>query len=325
MEEQAPRVAQHLLERAFRALDDDRIRHGLTRRRIREATSPSDRLKTVVTRLSRSPSVADQEAILAEQQRRYEYRHRAERARELDVLRSQRAELAGNRAPAGMLYQLARVYFGDYKAIAADKGAGARAIGERYASDRSTVQAILDSFRRVPSREDLPKLTDVVRACRKNRIYHLGLPFLAGLAELERISAETGAMGPAESEASLRLAVAFHFTTIQGNYRPSWYRKLLDERPELVADVQVRIASAALKGNQTIDSKLSASLTDGWIILHEEEDYILDSADYGVGWDDGTTRAKIEAWVAHFAANDFLAMNEIIVNCLSEYQAEQQT
>ena len=69
----------------------------------------------------------------------------------------------------------------------------------------------------------------------------------------------------------------------------------------------------------------SASLTDGWIILHEEEDYILDSADYGVGWDDGTTRAKIEAWVAHFAANDFLAMNEIIVNCLSEYQAEQQT
>lgn len=256
MEEQAPRVAQHLLERAFRALDDDRIRHGLTRRRIREATSHSDRLKTVVTRLNRSPSVSEQEAELAEQQRRYEHRHRAERARELDMLRSQRPALAGNRAPAGLLYQLARVYFGDYKAIAADKSAGARAIGERYASDRSTVQAILDSFRRVPSREDLPKLTDVVRACRKNRIYHLGLPFLAGLAELERISAETGAMGPAESDASMRLAVAFHFTTVHGNYRPSWYRKLVDERPELVADVQVRIASAALKGNQAIDCKL---------------------------------------------------------------------
>ena len=67
-----------------------------------------------------------------------------------------------------------------------------------------------------------------------------------------------------------------------------------------------------------------ASMTDGWIILHQEEDCILDSADYGVGWDDGTTRAKIEAWVAHFAANDFRAMNEIIVNCLSEYQPEQQ-
>ncbi len=256
MEEQAPRVAQHLLERAFRALDDDRIRHGLTRRRIREATSHSDRLKTVVTRLNRSPSVSEQEAKLAEQQRRYEDRHRAERARELDILRSQRAALADNRAPAGMLYRLARVYFGDYKAIAADENAGARAIGERYAGDRSTVRAILASFRRVPSREDLPKLTDVVHACRKNRIYHLGLPFLAGLAESERIAAETGALGPAEPEASMRLAVAFHFTTIHGNYRPSWYRKLVGERPELVADVQVRIASAALKGNQATDCKL---------------------------------------------------------------------
>ena len=256
MEEQAPQVAQHLLERAFRALDDDRIRHGLTRRRIREATSHSDRLKTVVARLKRSPSVSEQEAELAEQQRRYEHRHRAERARELDTLRSQRAALAGNRAPVGMLYQLARVYFGDYKAIAADENAGARAIGERYAGNRSTVQAILASFRRVPSREDLPKLTDVVHACRKNRIYHLGLPFLAGLAESERIAAETGALGPAESDASMRLAVAFHFTTIHGNYRPSWYRKLVDERPELVADVQVRIASAALKGNQAVDCKL---------------------------------------------------------------------
>ncbi|MDE2658700.1 MAG: hypothetical protein OXI45_00630 [Acidobacteriota bacterium] len=255
MEEQ-PRVAQHLLERAFRALGDDRIRNGLTRRRIREATSHSDRLKDMLARLNRFPSVSEQEAEVAEQQRRYEQLHGAERARELDTLRSPKAALAGNRAPAGLLYQLARVYFGDYKAIVADESAGARAIGERYASDRSIVQAILDSFRRVPFREDLPKLTDVVRASRKNRVYHLGLPFLAGLAELERISAETGAIGPAESDASMRLAVAFHFTTIHGNYRPSWYRRLVDERPELVADVQVRIASAARKGDQATDCKL---------------------------------------------------------------------
>ena len=69
----------------------------------------------------------------------------------------------------------------------------------------------------------------------------------------------------------------------------------------------------------------STSLNDGSTILHEENDYILDEADYGVGWDDGTTRAKIEAWVAHFAGNEFPAMNEIIVNCLREYEAEEQT
>ena len=69
----------------------------------------------------------------------------------------------------------------------------------------------------------------------------------------------------------------------------------------------------------------SVSLSDGWMILHQEADYILDPADYGLGWDDGTTRAKLEKWVADFATNEFSEMNEIIVNCLREYEAEQQT
>ena len=256
MEDEAPRIAEHLLERAVRALHDDRIGVGLTHRRIHEGTSHSDRLKAFLAQLKRSRTASEIEAELDEQERRYERRQRAERARELEYLRSQRAVLSDNRGPPGLLYALARVYFGDYKEITADKNAGVRAIEARCAGDRCTMQAILSSFRRVPSREDLPKLTDVVRACRKNRIYHLGLPFLAGLAESERVSAGTGGMGPAESGASMRLAVAFHFTTIHGDYRPAWYQTLLDERPKLVADVQVRIASAALKGNQTVDCKL---------------------------------------------------------------------
>ena len=69
----------------------------------------------------------------------------------------------------------------------------------------------------------------------------------------------------------------------------------------------------------------STSLTDDWVILHEEEDYILDAVDKGIGWDDGTTRAKAEAWVERFAANGFPAMNELIVNCLRQYGASQQT
>lgn len=66
-----------------------------------------------------------------------------------------------------------------------------------------------------------------------------------------------------------------------------------------------------------------ASLPDSWAILHEEPEYILEDADYGVGWDDGSTRAKIEAWVSNFAENQFPAMNDVIVKCLEEYKAEQ--
>ena len=71
--------------------------------------------------------------------------------------------------------------------------------------------------------------------------------------------------------------------------------------------------------------KLNAySLPEGWILLHEPDDYILDKSDLGVGWDDGTTRAKLEKWIDDFAAHEFPAMNEVIVGCLEEIDTERQ-
>ena len=53
-------------------------------------------------------------------------------------------------------------------------------------------------------------------------------------------------------------------------------------------------------------------------------DPILDESDY-VNWQNqDVIHSKIEAWVKNFAENEFPAMNEIIVNCLREYEAEQQ-
>ncbi len=67
----------------------------------------------------------------------------------------------------------------------------------------------------------------------------------------------------------------------------------------------------------------SNSLPEGWVHLHKS-DYILNESDFGVGWDDGTTRAKLEKWIVDFAAHEFPAMNEIIVGCLQEIDAEKQ-
>ena len=64
------------------------------------------------------------------------------------------------------------------------------------------------------------------------------------------------------------------------------------------------------------------SMTDGYVILHYPDDYILDKSDMGIGWDDGTTFAKMKAWVADFAEREFPAMNEVIVNCLREYEVD---
>ena len=62
---------------------------------------------------------------------------------------------------------------------------------------------------------------------------------------------------------------------------------------------------------------------DGWMVLHGEEDYILDDADYSARWDDGSARAKVMDWVASFARDQFPKMNDIIVNCLEEYEQER--
>ncbi len=69
----------------------------------------------------------------------------------------------------------------------------------------------------------------------------------------------------------------------------------------------------------------ATSLDSAFTLLHEDECYMLDKSDYGVGWDNGTTRAKLEEWVRDFAETRFPAMNEIIVDCLRANEAKEQS
>ena len=76
----------------------------------------------------------------------------------------------------------------------------------------------------------------------------------------------------------------------------------------------------AVRQNPAVFKPTRNSLVDGWMILHQEPQCILEEADYGLGWDDGAVRSKIEAWVDNFAAEQFPEMNRIIVECLRQHQ-----
>ena len=76
----------------------------------------------------------------------------------------------------------------------------------------------------------------------------------------------------------------------------------------------------AVRQNPAVFKPTRNSLTDSWMILHEEPHCILEPADYGLAWDDGTARHKIEAWIDRFAADQFPEMNRIIVDCLRQHQ-----
>ena len=76
----------------------------------------------------------------------------------------------------------------------------------------------------------------------------------------------------------------------------------------------------AVRQNPAVFKPARHSLTDGLTTLHQEPDNMLEPADYGPCWDDGTARRKIEAWIDNFAAEQFPEMNRIIVDCLRSYQ-----
>ena len=118
----------------------------------------------------------------------------------------------------------------------------------------------------------------------------------------------------------------FEFTFWQG-YGCPWLRIALSPSDPATDSLRDRLFEAAKQHPQLFNSRPSP--TAGWLILHDDllhddQNYILSPDDLGLGWDDGTTRAKLDAWVEDFAANQFPAMNQVIVKCLKEYEAEQQ-
>ena len=95
----------------------------------------------------------------------------------------------------------------------------------------------------------------------------------------------------------------------------------LEISPADTGNAEIRAAVFdAVRQNPAFFKPGHNSLIDGWMTLHLEPDYILEPADYGPGWDDGTARRKVEAWIDKFAAEQFPEMNRIIVDCLRWHQ-----
>lgn len=132
------------------------------------------------------------------------------------------------------------------------------------------------------------------------------------VAEWDRFPAMQTSAGVESSQSLLLFQFLFY------NGKP-WLELQLSPRTD--ETLRGKLLEAALQ-NPAAFRRILRELGSGWTRLHGESDYILDDADYGVGWDDGASRAKIKAWVADFAANQFPAMNAVILNCLHEHAAE---
>ena len=233
-----PRVAEYLLEWAVSAHTDQSNNEGLSLEVLQEHTQRNETLRAYLDRLlAPPPSIPPRQQEWQEQDRRYAEEQRQKEEKRLAYIRSNEAALLENRAAPTLLHQMAYKYFGRFFRRGGD--AGLKAIEQELLGDRSLIDATLQGFRGTVDREDVPDVKETLGLREKGYRHNLGLPFLAGLAEVERTAPEDASRW---DDSRIRRAIAFYYCTPHGGYRPEWYQQLLAARPEIVAEVQVQFA-----------------------------------------------------------------------------------
>ena len=246
-----PLAAEHLLQQAVAAHRTKNHHRGLSIQVLQELTSHHENLRSKLQALLAppSPSPLDEydrkSSEFLEKRRREEYEW-------LNHVRSQEQDLLENRAAPSLLFELAESYLGGTDNVGG--GPAVAAIERLLRGDRDLVAAALQGLRGVIERPDVPDIEEVLQLREESRMFYLSLPYLVGMAELYRTEPERLYQ---LDDGQITRAVTFYFSTPWGGHSPDWYRRILKERPEIVADVQVRFAIADFKGGRDYVEGLS--------------------------------------------------------------------
>ena len=244
-----PRVAEFLLEWAVQAHTHASINEGLSLDILQELTGKDETLKSYLNRLLAPPAISPRQQEWRERDRQFDQEQRQKREKRLAYIRSNAAALRENRVNPALLHHMADKYFGRFFQFGGE--AGLEAIEKELRNDRDLINATIQGLQGAINREDVPDIKEILDLREKGRMHHLALPFLVGLAELERTAPEEDPTRWDDSR--IRRSIAFFYCTPHGEYRPEWYQRLLVGRPEIVAEVQVQFAICELRsGNEHI-------------------------------------------------------------------------
>ena len=249
-----PQAAIHLLEVAVWADKNRSGNAGLSLELLQEHTRKNEILKTNLARLLSPRSIPPE---YLEEDRKYIQDQRRQKEQWLDHVRANETALCGNRAAPDLLHQMAWKYLG----FLFGRDGGPKAVEKLLQDDQSLIHAALQGLRGAINREDVPELEEILSLREKGRMHYLALPFLVGLAEIERTSPEDSSRW---GDDRIRKALAFYYCTPHGDYRPEWYRRLLETQPEVVADVQVRFAVTEFHSDREGTYKL-------WELAHDPD------------------------------------------------------
>jgi len=167
-------------------------------------------------------------------------------------------ELRENVASPALLHELATVYFGGYMNVSGNSPQDR--LKNLLAGDNNLVDAILSGFRQTAERSDLPSYRKIIRLGTSDQMDPLARPFMAGF-EKESESASTH--GTEIDDELSRLALSIHYTVPMwpsqqqaGNQRPHWYRWLVSNRSDLVAEVMMQSILIKLRNGKEFSNEI---------------------------------------------------------------------
>ena len=175
----------------------------------------------------------------------------------LDSARLSKTKLHENTTAPNLLFHIARVYF-DYFRTYREK-IGSNAIQEWLQDDQDLIQPVLQGLRGVIDRQDVPDGNRILNLRKENKISMFSLPFLAALAEIEKTEPDNWTKW---DDSQIEKALLFYYTTPHGDYRPQWYKHLLEKHPETVAGIQIRFAISEFQDDREHIYKL-------WELAHD--------------------------------------------------------
>ena len=167
---------------------------------------------------------------------------RAERKRALDPYA---AALASGTAPAHVLHNIAFAYDKRFGDIHGDTPL--ERIQDYLVTDEATAKAALEGLDLVLTREDIPSVAEILEIDEQGQYHHIRPAVLLAAQR----SFEKSPEAPLDWSGKLaERLVAFYFTDGTGEM-PGWYRRLVAQRPALVAPILVLYAAPKLRKGAT--------------------------------------------------------------------------
>lgn len=162
----------------------------------------------------------------------------------LQYTRNNVRDIEAGTANPGIFSKLASAYYGYF---VESKGDTPRErLNYFFRDDPELAQSVLNGLRRFIHREDIPDVTEILRLHLENKSLVYAHPYRAGMDELAGTRKQQVLQLDEDRIAS---ALAFYYADGAGE-QPAWYRTLLSERPELVAEVYTVYGARVLRAGK---------------------------------------------------------------------------